>query len=591
MRIFWDLGWFFKQHWLRYFLCVICLILVSLVELLPPYLVGQLVDEIQTKTLTSESVWTAVGLIAMIGVAIYALRNGWRILLFGGAIELGRVMRTRLFHHFTQMSPEFYHKHNTGDLMAHATNDVKALESTAAEGVLTLVDSFIAGLAVIGAMIWICGWELTVVALLPFPVMALLMFRYANMLHNRFRIAQESFSALNNRVQEAVSGIRAIRAHNLNADQKQRFSDQSTETVNANMKVTMVDALFDPTISLCVGFSMLGSLGFGAWQIRQELMTLGELTTFTIYLGLLVWPMFAFGWLFNIVERGNASLKRLNDLLKEQPAVQDEFADQHEIPDGDFHIVSKGFRYPAAEKLSLGNLEFTINRGEVLGLCGKTGSGKTTLFRLLMRQYDDENISIKIGDKDHDRMSLDALRSQFALVAQEPFLFSATISENIAFGRSNATQEEIERVAKLACVHDDIIGFPESYKTILGEKGVNLSGGQKQRLTIARAMLLDVDVLLLDDAFCSLDMQTEARIMDNLMNSDRNQTIVLITQRLTNLHRADQIVVLQEGEIAEQGSHDELLASDDWYARIYNRQAMDIAAGKKYSDESLEASV
>ena len=583
MSIFWNLGWFFKRHWVRYFFCVICLVVLSLVELLPPWLVGQIVDKIQAASLTSDDIFSTVGLILVCGVLIYVLRNAWRILLFGGSMELGRVMRVRLFHHLSRMSPEFYQRHQTGDLMAHATNDIRALELTAAEGVLMLVDSLVAGTAVLIAMIWVCGWQMTAVALIPFPVMAWLMFRFAQLLHKRFRTAQEAFSDLNNRVQEAISGVRAVRAHNLTEAQKKKFSGQSEKTVDINMQVARIDALFDPVISICVGISMFGSLGFGGWRIYQGLMTVGELTSFTIYLGLLIWPMLAFGWLFNIVERGNASLGRLKKLMAIEPDVKDSAAENNATLDGNIEFISRGFAYPSASTRALEEFSFVVPKGSFVGLCGRTGSGKTSIFRLLLRQYDAEGIDVKIGSEAHDSVSLDALRGRFALVSQEPFLFSASISENIAFGRPDASQEDIERVAKLACIHDDIIGFPEGYKTMLGEKGVNMSGGQKQRLTIARALLMDADYLLLDDAFCSLDMQTEAHILDNLLNRENPCTVILITQRLTNLHKADQVVVLDSGRLSEVGDHDQLMAERGWYARIFERQAMETTAAVKLS--------
>ena len=583
MSIFWNLGWFFKRHWIRYCFCVLFLVLVSLVELLPPWLLGALVDDIQAGNLVADDIYATVGLIVLCGLAIYGLRNGWRLLLFGGALELGRVMRTRLFHHFTRMSPEFYQRHQTGDLMAHATNDIRALEMTAAEGVLTLVDSIVAGTAVIVAMIWVCGWEMTAVALMPFPVMAWLMSRYSNLLHKRFRVAQEAFSELNNRVQEAVSGVRAVRAHHLTDAQKQKFAQESDKNVDTNMQVARVDALFDPTISICVGLATMSSLGFGAWRISEGLMTVGELTTFTIYLGLLIWPMFAFGWLFNIVERGNASLKRLDKLMAIEPDVKDEAAEHNAVLDGNIAFNSRGFTYPTAQSPALEEFSFVVQKGSFVGLCGRTGSGKTSLFRLLLRQYDAQSIDVRIGGVDHNTVSLDALRGRFALVSQEPFLFSASIAENIAFGRPGASQEDVERVAKLACIHDDIMGFPEGYETLLGEKGVNLSGGQKQRLTIARALLLDADYLLLDDAFCSLDMQTEARILDNLLNRENPCTVILITQRLTNLHKADQVIVMDSGRLSEIGSHNALMAERGWYARIFERQAMETTEAIKLS--------
>ncbi|CAM3658810.1 ABC transporter transmembrane domain-containing protein [Parendozoicomonas haliclonae] len=588
MDIFWNLGWFFKRHWLRYLGCVVCLVMIALVELYPPRLVGELVDAIQSGSFTSDILAETVGLIVAVGVAVFILRNGWRLLLFGGALELGRVIRLRLFHHLTRMSPGFYQRHKTGDLMAHATNDIRSVEASAAEGVLTLVDSVVAGTAVVGAMIWVCGWEMTVVALLPFPVMAFLISRYSAQLHKRFRESQEAFSNLNNRVQESVSGIRAVRAHYLGSAQMDRFAKQSNVVTETNMKVARVDALFDPTISMTVAFSMLGSLGFGAWRIQHGAMSVGELTTFVVYLSMMIWPMFAFGWLFNIVERGSASLKRINKLLAEQPDVKDNAADNQERLDGDIRFVSQGFEYPGSGTAALKEFDLTIRKGSFVGISGRTGGGKTSLLRLLLRQHDAKGVEVTIGGQRNDSVSLDALHSRFALVAQEPFLFSASISENIAFGKPGATQEEIEEVARLACIHDDILNFKDGYETQLGEKGVNLSGGQKQRITIARALLIDADYLLLDDAFCSLDMKTEAFILDQLLNSNRPRTLILITQRLTNLQLADQVVVMDKGEITEQGSHKALLAQQGWYANIFKRQANAIAAGLDPEAADLE---
>ncbi len=579
MSIFLSLGWFFKQNWRRYLACFACLVLVSLTELLPPWLIGRVVDDLQQNTLTEASAFATVAMIAASAVVVYVLRNGWRILLFGGAIKLGQILRLRLYHHLLNMAPEFYHRHKTGDLMAHATNDIKAIEATAAEGVLTLVDSLVAGSVVIGAMLWVCGWQLTLVALLPFPVLALLVSRYGGMMRQRFGEAQAAFSGLNNRVQEAVSGIRAVRAHHLSAIQQQRFVEQSQHTVTANMAVARVDALFDPTISVCVALSTVASLGFGAWRIDQGAMTVGELTTFSIYLGLLVWPMLAFGWLFNIVERGNASLKRLDHLFSQPEAVQNLGRAPLVEAIATIHIKTEGFSYPMAPNRALEHLNLTIHQGQFVGICGKTGSGKSTLLRLLLREFDSDAVKINVNGVDHRQLDLDELRRRFAYVSQTPFLFSSSIADNIAFAVPHATREEIERVAKLACIHDDIVRLADGYETQLGEKGVNLSGGQKQRLTIARALLLDAEILLFDDAFCSLDMKTEADILHNLQQQERQRTIVLITQRLTNLNRADQLLVMDAGRVTEQGDHATLMQAGGWYAKIYEQQSMAISRG------------
>ncbi|USE37131.1 ABC transporter ATP-binding protein [Endozoicomonas sp. SCSIO W0465] len=587
MKLLWKLRFILKDYWQQYLLAFICLQIVSALNLLPPWLIGQVVDGIKDNSLTNRELTGYVAGIMITGLTVYGFRYVWRSRLYGASIELIRKQRSRLFAHFTQLSPEFYQHHTTGDLMAHATNDLNAVEESVGVGVMTLVDSLIAGITVLFAMVFLVSGQLTLLAMLPFPVLVWVTKRYGVALYSRFGRSQAAFSSLNEETRESITGIRAVKAHQLTERQTQRFEQLSMEAVEANTSVARVDALFGPSISLFFGLSFVLALVGGAWLISQGQLTVGLLTSFTLYLSQMLGPMLQFGWQFNVFQRGSASWGRLEKLLARQPKVSNA-PDAHQAPnDNSFSINIQSFGY--GKESVLKNITSKIPAGSFIGITGRTGSGKSTLLRLILREFDlPEGSSITMGDIPLQQITVESLRKKLAWVPQEPMLFSGTIADNIRFPAPDASLEAVEKAAALAAIDEEIMGFKDGYNTLLGENGINLSGGQKQRLALARALLADAEILLLDDAFSALDMKTEARILKNLMAMKGKKTIILVTQRLPELITADHILVLDRGHIIEQGNHEQLLSigknkrtndqpeentTEHWYAKIFQQQA------------------
>ncbi|WP_100373048.1 ABC transporter transmembrane domain-containing protein [Bacillus sp. FJAT-45037] len=575
MSVFKDLWWFFKQERFSYGLGIVVLAFVSLFTLIPPYIVGIIVDHIAEQTLTTQILLQWIGVLVGVAFIVYVLRFVWRIMIFGAAIRLARLLRNQLYEHFTNMSSRFYQRQRTGDLMAHATNDIRAVQATAGQGVLTLVDSLTMGGFVIITMALTISWELTLISLIPMPFMALLTSYYGTLLHKRFHVAQAAFSELNDTVQESITGVRVAKAFGQEHHEIEGFRKKSEEVVEKNVAVSKIDALFDPTISFIVGISYFLAVVFGARYVIADELTIGQLTSFTIYLGLLIWPMLAFGWLFNIVERGRASYDRIISLLSEKQDITDDAAKIDTVARGDLQIDVPSFTYPGADVRVLKHIDVHLKEGETLGIVGKTGSGKSTFIRILQREYNLDNGTIHIGGTEVNDYSLDALKKAFGNVPQEHFLFSATIADNVAFARPNARFEEIAAACQLANIHEDILRFDQGYETVVGERGVTLSGGQKQRISIARALIADPNILILDDSLSAVDAKTEEQILRSLRENRKGKTTIITAHRLSAIKHADVILVLADGEIIERGTHDQLMKENGWYQNMYQHQQLE----------------
>lgn len=571
VSVFSRLGWFFKEQWRRYLIAISLLMMVALLTVIPPKVVGWVVDGIAKGSLDNDTLMGYLAGLFVLGLLIYLLRYVWRVMLFGASYRLAYVLRNRLFSHFTRMSPDFYQRHRTGDLMAHATNDIQAVEMTAGEGVLTLVDSIIVGVLVLSIMCSQYSWQLTLLSLLPLPVMAFFMNRFGTQIYKEFKAAQGAFSRLNNKTQEALSGVRVLKSYAVESLEDKGFAELTRQAGACNMAVARIDAKFDPVIYLCIGCSYFLAVAGGSVLVVRDELTLGELTSFTMYLGQLIWPMFAIAWLFNIIERGSAAYSRIESMLAERSDIED--PTEPAVFVSPFPLQAKGVSYQLEQRTLLRNIDFTLHSGGMLGIVGRTGAGKSSLLKLLMRLANPTSGELTMDAVPIAQLALGDLRGQFAYVPQEPFLFSTTIAANIALGRPDASQEEIERVARIACVHDDICRFPKGYETEVGEKGVTLSGGQKQRLSIARALLLAAPILVLDDALSAVDAHTEQQILQALKAHRR--TLILVSHRMTAVEQADEILVLEQGHISERGRHGILMAHNGWYADMVRYQRLE----------------
>ncbi|HDG1670843.1 TPA: SmdA family multidrug ABC transporter permease/ATP-binding protein [Kluyvera cryocrescens] len=587
MRLFAQLSWYFRREWRRYLGAVSLLIIIAILQLIPPKVVGIVVDGVSQHHFTAGKLLMWVGTMVLIAVVVYLLRYVWRVLLFGASYQLAVELREDFYRQLSRQHPEFYLRHRTGDLMARATNDVDRVVFAAGEGVLTLVDSLVMGCAVLIVMSTQISWQLTLLALVPMPIMALVIHRYGNLLHERFKLAQAAFSSLNDRTQESLTSIRMIKAFGLEDRQSAQFAADAADTGIKNMRVARIDARFDPTIYIAVGMANLLAIAGGSWMVMQGELTLGQLTSFMMYLGLMIWPMLALAWMFNIVERGSAAYSRIRTLLAEAPVVDD---GTQTVPEGrgTLALAIRRFSYPKTDKSTLTDVDVILKPGHMLGICGPTGSGKSTILSLIQRHFDVDEGDIRFHNIPLRQLQLDAWRSRLAVVSQTPFLFSDTVASNIALGCPSATQEEIEQAARLACVHDDIQRLPQGYETEVGERGVMLSGGQKQRISIARALLLDAEILILDDALSAVDGRTEHQILHNLRQWGEGRTLIISAHRLSALLDASEIIVMQHGHIAQRGQHERLATQPGWYRDMYRYQQLEAALNDAPEEENTE---
>lgn len=571
-----KLGWFFKMDWKRYAIAGVLLILVGVLDIIPPWMTGYAIDGISQGSLADKEFYFIIGGWIAITIVGYIMSYIWFYQLFGGSFLLERIMRSQLMKHFMKMSPTFFERNRTGDLMARATNDLKAVSNTAGFGILTLIDSTFFMFTILAVMIATISFKLTLAALLPLPLMALAMSYFGGKIHSRFMEAQDSFGELNDQVLEAVSGVRVIRAFVQEEASQQQFSRKTDEVYEKNIAVARIDALFEPTMKILIGLSYLIGLCYGGYMVFKSEITLGELVSFNIYLGMLIWPMLAIGELINVMQRGNASLDRVNESLNYKPDVKDasEVVAVEEPETISFRKVT--FRYPSSKVDNLVNVSFSIRKGQTLGIVGRTGSGKTTLLKQLLREYPIGHGNISVSDVPIEKLEIQRLLGWIGYVPQQPVLFSRSIRHNIWFGKKGeASEADLQRALERASFAKDIQFLPEGLETMVGEKGVALSGGQKQRVSIARALIADPEILMLDDALSAVDGKTEAEIIEGIRTERAGKTTLITTHRLSAIQHANWIIVLDEGRIVQEGTHEELLQAGGWYKEQYDRQQLE----------------
>ncbi|MGB7606311.1 MAG: ABC transporter ATP-binding protein [Lutisporaceae bacterium] len=564
---------FLKMYWLKYVVGCIFLLLSAYVQAFNPKLLGIIIDLLDSSTIDSQFVIYNLVLLIVVAFLAFVTRYIWRYFIIGNARNLECYLRQRLFKHFQSLPVQFYNNKKTGDLMAYAINDISAVRMSFGPALAMTVNGVCLSAISIISMVRSVNLSLTLVSLLPIPIIVIAMFKIGSLVQLRFKAVQENFAAISDRVQENISGIRVIKSYVQEQQEVQNFDVLNERIKKSNIKMVRVSSFLSPMIQVCFGVSFMINLIYGSSLVRSGVISLGDFVAFNGYLTMIMMPIISIGRVINLTQKGIASYKRLKVIFQEETDITDEQADKSlKTIAEDIEIKALSFKYPNCEEYALHNIDITLTQGKTLGIIGKTGSGKTTLVNLLLRLYKLEEGSIQVGGRKIEEYPLEVLRKCIGYVPQDNFLFSANIKENISFFEDIYTDEEIENATKLSCVYDNIKAFPKDFDTVIGDRGVNLSGGQKQRISIARAIIKEPRLLILDDALSAVDTKTEEEIINNFIDILKDKMGIIIAHRISAVKHADEIVVLEHGQIIERGKHEELLAKMGSYYGIYQEQ-------------------
>lgn len=564
--------WFISYYKNKYILGILFLLLSDLVGLIPPYITGILTDMIFEGTIGLKEFFTILAINLLIIGIKYFLAMGWSYFTFRAANEIDYKTRDNLMTKLLKQSLRFFEKHSTGSLMGKATNDVDSISNLAGFGTLSLFDSTVFPIFIIIMMMIVVDVKLTLAAIIPLPILAYLSILIGNKIYMRWGMVQRAFDNLNTNVLEDVEGIRIIRVFNLQKSRYNKFEQRGKDLCNKNMDVVKYQALLTPIQRIIPAITFIIAIGYGSVLISRGEISIGQLVSFTYYLNMLVWPMYAFGNFINLKQQGNASMDRVQEVLdyKEDMMEYGESVDINRSPDIEFRNHS--FKYPSLKEDILKELNIEIGRGKSLGVLGKTGSGKSTFLKQLLNLYPMGTNSIYLNGDSINRYRISSIRELIGYVPQNHMIFSKSIRDNIKLSKPYATDEEVMDAIRLADFEKDLSIFPKGLDTLCGEKGVSLSGGQKQRIGIARAFLKNPDILILDDSMSAVDGRTEKNIINNIMTNRKGKTMIIASHRISQVKDLDEIIVLDKGKIVERGRHQELLKEGKWYSKQYKNQ-------------------
>ena len=573
-------GIVFRYIWrykFRYLIGLVTLFLVDYFNLNIPQIIGEITDGLVAYSLDINGLIALIIKLLCVAFGISLGRVMWRVFIFGTSRMIENGIRNDLFRKLEDLSPRYFNTHKTGDLMTHFTNDLEALRNSMGPAIITSFDAVVMTIMVLYKMMVYVDWRLTLMTLVPMSMIAIGGYYLNEMFEKRFAKKQEAFAKMSDQVQESVSAERVIKAFVQERYQDESFAKVNMYNLKMNMQVVKLMAVFMPALDLIIGISYAITIIFGGYLAITNQITLGRFIAFNQYLGMLIWPMIALGDSLTMFSQGRAAIGRINQVFNEVPDIVDGDSVDYTINTlkGEITIEGLTFAYNQELKPALKDINLKIKQGETLAILGRTGDGKTTLINLLLRLYDIDQGSIKFDGHNIKEIPLHVLRSNIAYVPQDSYLFSDTLRNNIAFGKRNATLEEVIEVCKDACVHDNIVDFTDGYDTVVGERGVTLSGGQKQRSAIARALLKDAPILILDDALSAVDTDTEDKILYNLNSKRQNKTTIMIAHRISTMKNADHILVLDEGSVKEYGTFEELIALNGTFKQMYDKQQLE----------------
>jgi len=554
-----------------FLLGIAALTVVDLAQLTIPLIVGWVIDTLTSPNPSSSQITKYALYILVLGIFMAVFRLGWRYFIMGSARKIENSLRNEFFHHLQSLHYDFFSSKKVGDLMAHTVNDIETLKFSCGLGVLVAYDGIFLFVFIFITMLLVSPM-LTLIAFIPFPLLALFMYKFGNQIEKRFQNTQDSFSILTESARQSIAGIKVVKAFNRQESETRDFEKSSSDYLNRNIHLIKVWGVYQPLITFMAASATAIFILIGGIKTIEMDITLGKFTTMLVYLAMLTWPMMAMGWSVDIMKRGNASINRLNNIFKIQPKVESMENQINRPLSGSITVKNLSFsynRHPALDNISL-----EIPKGSSLGITGTTGSGKTTLMSLLMKIYDPEENHIFIDGTDINRIPRSRIQEAIVYVPQDTTIFSGTVTDNITFMNPDLTEHQIVEAARISAIYEDIIQFPNGFDTVVGERGLSLSGGQRQRIAIARAMLLKPKVLILDDVLSSLDLQTESVVFKNIISEMKGNTLISVSSRVPSISGFDNIAVFENGNIVEFGNHRELRDLDGIYSHMYKMQTI-----------------